>query len=162
MAKQHTPSDSSAPIRLLVQNRKARHEYEVLETWEAGIVLRGTEVKSLRAGGGSIVDSYVMVDKNEVWLYHFHIAPYDKGNRHNVESRRTRKLLLNKREIKKINGALTEKGLAVIPLRMYLKGQFVKLQLGLCRGKKTYDKRQDMREKDSRREMDRARKHHHR
>jgi len=142
-------------VRVIATNRKARHEYHIDDTWEAGIVLRGTEVKSLRCGGGSVVDSYAEPEGGEIWLNNFHINPYEQGNRYNVDEKRRRKLLLNKKQIRKIVGLCTQKGYTLIPLRLYFLGQHVKVELALARGKKAYDKRQDIRERDTRRELDR-------
>lgn len=147
-------------VRVIVTNRKARYLYHIERTWEAGIVLRGTEVKSLRHGGGSAVDSYAEVIGNEVWLNNFHIPPYEQGNRANVETKRRRKLLLNKNEIKKLAGSTSEKGHTIVPLRVYFRGQYVKVEIALVRGKKDYDKREDVRERDHKRDMDRALKEH--
>jgi SsrA-binding protein len=152
-------AENEPAFRVVATNRKARHEYHIEDRWEAGIILRGTEVKSLRNGGGSIVDSYAEPDGGEIWINNLHIQHYEQGNRFNVETKRRRKLLLNKREIKKINGLATQKGYTLVPLRVYFKGQYVKVEIGLGRGKKDYDKRQDIRERDYQREMDRSFKH---
>lgn len=142
--------------KIITTNRKARHLYFVVETVEAGIVLRGTEVKSIRCGGGSVVDSYASVDKGEMYLYSFNIPPYEKGNRYNVDPVRARKLLLNKREINKLGGQVTQKGFTLIPLSVYFneRGK-VKVELGLCKGKKAYDKRDAIRERDEKRIQER-------
>jgi len=152
----HNEQQAEPRIRVIVQNRKARHLYHIEQTWEAGVVLVGTEVKSLRAGQGSLVDSYAEVRGNEVWLNNFHIAPYEKGNRFNVEEKRTRKLLMNRREIRRLAGLASQPGYTLVPLNVYFKGQRVKVELALCRGKKEYDKRSAMKDRDARREMDRA------
>ncbi|NQU44649.1 SsrA-binding protein SmpB [bacterium] len=149
-------TEEQAEVRNIASNRKARYEYFVDDSWEAGMVLRGTEVKSLRHGGGSLVDSYAEVVEGEIWLNNLHIQPYEQGNRFNVETKRRRKLLLRKPEIKKITGLATQKGYTLVPLRLYFRGQHVKVEIGLCRGKKLYDKREDIRERDSRRELDRV------
>lgn len=156
MAGKNTQQTPISPERAVATNRKARHEYHIDEKWEAGIVLKGTEVKSARSGGVSIADSYAVAENGEVWLHNLHIQPYDHGNRFNVESKRSRKLLLTKREIRKIAGASSQSSYTLIPLRVYFKGQFLKVEIGLARGKKDYDKRQDIRERDNRREMERA------
>jgi SsrA-binding protein len=150
--KDHETSD----VRVVAQNRKARHLYHIEQSWEAGIVLRGTEVKSLRMGAGSVVDSYAEVEAGEVWLNNLHIPPYEAGNRYNVDSKRRRKLLLNKKEIRKITGLSSQKGYTLVPLRVFFRGQYVKVDIGLGRGKKEYDKREDIRERETRREMERA------
>ena len=147
---------SSLANKIITKNRKARHDYEVIETYEAGIVLQGTEVKSLRAGRANLKDSYAMVRRNEVWLLGVHISPYTHGNIHNHDPERDRKLLLHSREIKKLIGKTRESGLALIPLQLYFKNQKVKVQLGLARGKKQYDKRQDIAKRDAERDMQRA------
>jgi SsrA-binding protein len=148
-----TPADG---IRILISNRKARHLYHVERVWETGIVLCGPEVKSLRQGGGSMGDAYGEVIEGEVWLHNLHIPPYDFGNRANVDTKRKRKLLLLKTEIRKIYGLAGEKGHTLVPLSVYFTGKRVKVELALVRGKKDYDKRQDIKERESRREMDRA------
>ncbi|HUT23175.1 MAG TPA: SsrA-binding protein SmpB [Sumerlaeia bacterium] len=145
----------SPEVRIVATNRKARHLYHIEQTWEAGIALCGTEVKSLRQGGGSMSDSYASPEAGEIWLFNFHIQPYEQGNRHNAESKRTRKLLLNKREIKRLIGAVTQKGYTLVPLRVYFRGQYVKVEIGLARGKKDFDKRRDIREREMRRDMER-------
>jgi SsrA-binding protein len=136
-------------------NRKARHEYTILQTWEAGIVLTGTEVKSLRQGKANLVDSYGTVRGGEVWLIHAHISEYTQGNINNHEPTRERKLLLNKNEIRKLIGKTKEKGLTLIPLRLYFKNGRVKVELALAKGKKVYDKRRDIAKKDFQREQER-------
>lgn len=143
-------------FRVVATNRKARHEYHIEDRWEAGLILRGTEVKSLRNGGASIIDSYAEPKGNEIWLNNLHIKTYEPGNRWNVDEKRQRKLLLNKREIKKMIGYATQKGYTLVPLRIYFKGQYAKVEIGLGRGKKTYDKRQDIKERDVKRDVDRA------
>ena len=140
----------------IVVNRKAKFEYFVLEHYEAGIVLTGTEVKSLRAGRVNIVDSHAAMTKGEMWLYNLNIQKFDKGNRYNHEPTRARKLLLHKKELSRLFQATKEKGLTIIPLRLYFKGgSRVKVEIGLCKGKKLYDKRATMQEKDSQREVER-------
>ncbi|MES2122528.1 MAG: SsrA-binding protein SmpB [Chlamydiota bacterium] len=145
------------PDTELVSNRKALHDYEVIETFESGIVLVGSEVKSLRAHGGSLQDAYVLVnDRNEVILKNSSIAPYRFGNVFNHVDRRERKLLLHKRETAKLKALSQEKGLTLIPLAMYLKDGFVKVKIACARGKKAYDKRQALKEKDHKRTIARA------
>lgn len=136
-------------------NRKARYEYAILQTFEAGIVLQGTEVKSLRQGKINLTDSYAQVKNGEVWLYNSHINVYDHGNINNHDPVRNRKLLLNKSEIRKLEKAVNEKGNTLIPLRFYFKGGIVKVELAIAKGKKVYDKRQDIAKKDAERELDR-------
>ena len=142
-------------IRIVVNNRKARHLYSIEDTWEAGIALRGTEVKSLRAGAGSLADAYAEPLAGEIYLLNFHIPPYEHGNRFNVESKRRRKLLLHAREIRKMLGAVSQKGYTLVPLRVYFRGQYVKIEIGLGKGKKEYDKRQDIKQRETQREIER-------
>lgn len=146
----------SKPIKIAAENRKARHDYHIHETYEAGIVLTGTEVKSLRAGKANLKDSYARVENNEVFLHNLHISPYEQGNRFNHEPLRTRKLLLHRFEINKLIGKVREKGYALVPLKLYFSRGKVKVDLALATGKKLYDKRDDMAERDAKREMDRA------
>jgi SsrA-binding protein len=140
----------------IATNRRARHEYEILETVEAGLVLRGTEVKSLRAGQVTFKDSYATVRNGEAWLLGCHISPYSHGTDANHDPERDRKLLLRKREIARLSGKVAERGLTLIPLRLYFKQGRAKLELALGRGKKLHDKRSALREREVRREMDRA------
>lgn len=144
----------------LASNRRATFNYEILETLEAGIVLQGTEIKSLRSNGGTLQDAYVKVLENEPWLVGCNIAPYRFGNIHNHIERRDRKLLLHKREIAKLENAVSVKGLAVIPLALYLKKGYVKVRLAIAKGKKSHDKRHAIQERDEKREMDRMMKKH--
>jgi SsrA-binding protein len=136
-------------------NRKARHEYNILQTYEAGIVLQGTEVKALRQGKANLVDSYANLKDGEVWLYGAHISVYEQGNINNHEPTRTRKLLLNKSEIKKLIGKVKEKGLTLIPLRLYFRNGKVKVELALAKGKKVYDKRESIAKRDMQRDEER-------
>lgn len=142
--------------RLIAQNRKARHEYEVIETLECGIVLVGSEVKSLRSGRLSLDESYGRMDKDEVWLMGCDIGEYTFANRLNHDPRRRRKLLLHRREIKKFASRAYERNLTLVPLKMYFKGGRAKVLLGLCRGKKMYDKRETLKKRDVSRDIDRA------
>jgi len=142
--------------KLISKNRKAWHDYHIDETFEAGIVLTGTEVKSVRATKVNLKDSYARVEKSELFLYNMHISPYEQGNRFNHEPLRARKLLAHKGEIGRLAGKVKEKGYTLVPLKIYLKRGLVKIELGLGRGKKAYDKRQDIAERESRREMERA------
>ncbi|MDD6436247.1 MAG: SsrA-binding protein SmpB [Clostridiales bacterium] len=139
-------------IKLIANNKKAYHDFFVDETFEAGISLTGTEVKSLRMGHGSIKEAFIRIENAEVILYGFHISPYEKGNIFNRDPKRPRKLLLHKREILKLLGKVKEKGHTIVPLKVYFKGSFVKVEIALCRGKKLYDKRHDIAEKDQKRE----------
>ena len=142
-------------VKILVQNRKARHDYTVLETYEAGLVLHGTEVKSLRMGRSNLKDSYAAMSNGELWTYGMHISPYEKGNVFNTDPMRPKKLLMHRSEILKISQQVAQKGLTLIPLSLYLKNGKVKTEIGLCKGKKTYDKRADIAERDAKREIDR-------
>ncbi|MBE6886919.1 MAG: SsrA-binding protein SmpB [Oscillospiraceae bacterium] len=139
-------------------NRQARHEYFVLETYECGIELFGTEIKSIRNGSVNLKESWADIQNGEVFVYGMHISPYEKGNIFNRDPFRVRKLLLHKKEINKLLGKIKQDGLTLIPLSLYYKGQRVKLELGLCKGKKLYDKREDIAKRDAKRNMDRAMK----
>lgn len=143
-------------IKTLVKNAKARHEYFMEETFEAGIELVGTEVKSLRQGKASLVDSFASIANGEVYIKNMHISPYEQGNIFNRDPRRDRKLLLHKTEIRRLIGAVKEKGYALIPISVYLKGPLVKISLALAKGKKSYDKREDAAKRDAARRIDRA------
>lgn len=147
-----------AGTKVLATNRKARHEYFIEETYECGIELKGTEVKSIRNGRLNLTDGYASVDNSEVFLKQVHISPYEQGNRFNVDPLRTRKLLLHKHEIRKLIGATTIKGYSLIPLSVYLKNGKVKVELALAKGKKLYDKRQDIAKKEAQRSEERAMK----
>jgi SsrA-binding protein len=140
----------------LAQNRKARHLYFIEETMEAGIALQGTEVKSVRLGRVNLKDSYARVENGELFVYNMHISPYDLGNRFNHDPLRPRKLLMHRREINKLAGYIQNKGYTLIPLSIYLKGSRAKIELGVARGKKEYDKRRSIAERDARREMERS------
>jgi SsrA-binding protein len=148
-------SNRPAGRQNIAQNRKARHDYEIIDTYEAGIVLTGTEVKSLRAGRASLVDGFCTVSDHELWLRNVHIAEYAEGTWTNHAPRRPRKLLMHRLEIDRIEGKLHEGGLALVPLSMYFTDGRVKLELGLARGKKEYDKRQTMAKRDADRELER-------
>ena len=141
--------------KILATNKKARHDYFIDEVFECGIELKGTEVKSIRQGRVNLKEGYASVDNSEVFLKQVHISPYDQGNRFNVDPLRTRKLLLHKSEIRKLIGATTVKGYSLVPMSMYLKNGRVKLELGLGKGKKLYDKRQDLAKKDAMRRIER-------
>ena len=141
--------------KLIANNKKARHDYFVEETYEAGIALHGTEVKSLRLGKCSIKESFIKIEKGEVFIYNMHISPYEKGNIFNKDPLRVKKLLLHKYEINKLSGKIQQQGYTLVPLNVYLSGSLVKIEVGLCRGKKLYDKRQDIAKKDQRRAAER-------
>ena len=145
-----------ANMKTIAQNKKARHDYFVEETYEAGIELCGTEVKSLRAGRVNLKDSWCSIVDGEIFVNGMHISPYDKGNVFNRDSYRVRKLLMHKKEIMRLYGTLKQQGLTLIPLSVYFKGSIVKVSVGLCRGKKIYDKREDAARKDAKRNIDRA------
>ncbi|MDO4343789.1 MAG: SsrA-binding protein SmpB [Eubacteriales bacterium] len=140
--------------KLIANNKKAYHDYFIEDTYEAGISLAGTEVKSLRMGKCSIKESYIRIERGEVLIYGMHISPYEKGNIFNKDPLRVRKLLMHRHEINKLTGKLQEKGLTLVPLRVYFKGSLVKIEVGLARGKKLYDKRQDIAKRDMRREAE--------
>lgn len=148
-------ADKNKGQRIIAQNRKAYHDYFVDEKYEAGIALFGTEVKSIRGGAVNLKDSYCSVKDGELYALGIHISPYEKGNIFNREPRRDRKLLMHKREIMKLGGLMTQKGYTLVPLSMYFSGKNVKVEVGLCRGKKLYDKRDALAEKQTNREIDR-------
>ncbi|HIR26937.1 MAG TPA: SsrA-binding protein SmpB [Candidatus Choladousia intestinigallinarum] len=142
-------------VKLIANNKKAYHDYFIEETYEAGIALHGTEVKSLRMGKCSIKESFIRVEQGEVYIYGMHISPYEKGNIFNKDPLRVKKLLLHRGEINKITGRIAVKGYTLVPLRVYFKGSLAKVEIGLAKGKKLYDKRQDIAKKDQRREAER-------
>ena len=142
-------------IKLISQNKKAYHDYFILETFQCGIALTGTEVKSVRAGRCNLKDSYVMIENGEAILTGMHISPYEQGNIFNHDPKADRKLLLHKYEINKLQGAVTKDGLTIVPLKVYFKGSLVKVDIGIAKGKKLYDKRQDIAKKDQKREAER-------
>ena len=142
-------------IRLIANNKKAYHDYFIEDTYEAGIELAGTEVKSLRMGKCSIKESFIQIERGEVFVYGMHISPYEKGNIFNKDPLRVRKLLLHTYEIRKIEGKIREKGYTLVPLKVYFKGSLVKVEVGVAKGKKLYDKRQDIAKKDQRRDTER-------
>ncbi len=142
-------------IKLIANNKKAYHDYFVDETYEAGIELFGTEVKSMRLGHCSVKEAFIRPDKGELYIYGMHVNPYEKGNIFNKDPLRTRKLLLHKQEINRLMGKAQEKGYTLVPLQVYFKGSLVKVQVGLCRGKKLYDKRDDIAKKTQKRELER-------
>lgn len=141
-------------IKLIANNKKAYFDYFIEDTFEAGLVLHGTEVKSLRMGKCSVKESFIRIENGELFVYGMHISPYEKGNIFNKDSLRVRKLLLHRSEINKLTGQLAAKGYTVVPLKVYFKGSLVKMEIGLARGKKLYDKRQDIAKKDQRREAE--------
>ncbi len=144
------------PEKTIAQNRKAYHDYTILETVEAGLVLTGTEIKSIRDGRVNLRDGYAHGDKGELWLYNAHIARYPGGNRWNHEPLRPRKLLLHKDQIASLLGKVHQEGMTLVPLRLYLKGRVAKIELALAKGKKVYDKREAIARKEAQREMERA------
>lgn len=141
-------------IKLIANNKKAYHDYFIEETYEAGIALHGTEVKSLRLGKCSVKESFVRIEDGEVLIYGMHISPYEKGNIFNKDPLRVKKLLLHRHEIGRMAGKIAAKGYTLVPLRVYFKGSLVKVEIGLAKGKKLYDKRQDIAKKDQRREAE--------
>lgn len=143
-------------IKIVAENRRARHDYHIHETFEAGIVLTGTEIKSLRGGRANLTDSYARIENGELFLISAHISPYDQGNRFNHEPRRNRKLLMHKSEILRLLGKTREKGYTLVPLKIYLSHGLAKVELALASGKDLYDKRQSAAEKDAKREVERT------
>ena len=146
------------PDKTVAVNRRARHDYAVEETLEAGIVLTGTEIKSIRAGRANLAEAYARIERGEAWLIGAHIAPYAQGNRNNHEPTRTRKLLLHRDQIAELTGRTQAKGFTLIPLKLYIQGGLAKVELGIGRGKKAYDKRRTIAERDARRELERSTK----
>lgn len=142
--------------KLIAQNKKAYHDYFIEETFEAGIVLQGTEIKSIRAGKVNLKDSYARIINGEIYIIGMHISPYEQGNRFNHDPLRTRKLLLHKREINKLIGETKVAGYSLVPLKLYLKNGFAKVLIGLAKGKKKYDKREDLKRKEAQRDIERA------
>jgi len=141
-------------IKLIANNKKAYYDYFIEDKYEAGIALAGTEVKSLRMGKCSIKESYIRIENGEVFIYNMHISPYEKGNIFNKDPLRVRKLLMHRHEINKLAGRVSQKGYTLVPLQIYFKGSLVKVEVGLARGKKLYDKREDIAKKDQRREAE--------
>jgi SsrA-binding protein len=142
--------------KVLAENRKAFFDYSILETFQAGIALKGTEVKSIRMGRVNLKDGFARVDKGEIWLYNMHVSPYEQGGRYNLNPIRERKLLLNKGEMKKLIGRVQEKGLTLIPLKLYLMDNWVKVDLALAKSKKEFEKREKIKKKEAAREVERA------
>jgi SsrA-binding protein len=153
LSKKANSDKKSAPPK--IENRRARHDFHIDETYEAGIVLKGTEVKSIRAGKASINEGFAYISNGEIWLKNMYIKPYEFGSYNNHDERRDRKLLLKRKEIKEIDKSINQKGFTLVPLKMYFKGGYAKLLIGLGRGKKQFDKRDDIKEKDMKREIDR-------
>ncbi|BAH46200.1 SsrA-binding protein [Brevibacillus brevis NBRC 100599] len=149
-------SKDKAGTKTIAQNRKARHDYHIEQVYEAGIELTGTEIKSVRASRVQLKDSFARVQNGELLLYNVHISPYEQGNRFNHEPERTRKLLMRRLEILKLNGLIRERGYSLVPLSIYLKGGWAKVELALVKGKKNYDKREDLKKKESTRDIERA------
>ncbi|MCI8405835.1 MAG: SsrA-binding protein SmpB [Oscillospiraceae bacterium] len=147
-----------ASTKTIAENKKARHDYFIVESFETGIELVGTEVKSIRRGGANLKDSWCAVEEGQLWVKQLHISPYEQGNVFNRDPLRERRLLMHKREILRLFGLMKQQGYTLIPLSLYFKGSRVKLQLGLCKGKKLYDKRDDAARRDANREIDRAMK----
>ena len=141
--------------KLIANNKKAYHDYFIVESFEAGIALHGTEVKSLRMGKCSIKEAFIRIENGEMFIYGMHVSPYEKGNIFNKDPLRVKKLLLHKKEILKMLGKMKEKGITIVPLKVYFKGSLVKVEIGLAKGKKLYDKRDDIAKKDQKREAER-------
>ncbi|KMY55400.1 MULTISPECIES: SsrA-binding protein SmpB [Bacillaceae] len=142
--------------KVVAQNKKAHHDFFIEETFEAGIVLQGTEIKSIRAGRVNLKDAFARIQKGEVFVYNMHISPYEQGNRYNHDPLRTRKLLLHRKQIDKLIGETKEAGYSIVPLKMYLKDGYAKLLIGLAKGKKKFDKREDLKKKEAKRDVERA------
>lgn len=151
-----TEGECHMSIKIVAENRKARHDYFIEDVYEAGIELKGTEVKSLRAGKANLKDSFALVKNGEVFVHNLHISPYEQGNRFNHDPTRTRRLLLHRHEINKLVGAIQQKGLTLVPLKIYFKRGKAKMEIALGKGKKLYDKRQDIAAKDAKRDIERA------
>ena len=143
-------------MKIVSQNKKAYHDFFILDTYEAGIELKGTEIKSVRKGSVNLKDSFIRIKNDEAFIENMHIAPYEQGNRFNHEPLRTRKLLLHKKQIKKLQKVVKENGLTIVPTKLYFNTSKLKVEVALARGKKLYDKRQDLKEKDSKRDIERA------
>ena len=153
--KKKAEKQVDAGIKIIATNRKARHDYEILQTVEAGLSLLGSEVKSLRAGKANLKDAYGIARGNEIFLFNMHISPYDKTGYSGHEPERPRKLLMHAREIAKIIGMIETKGMTLVPLRLYFRGKYAKVELGVCRGKRAHDKRAAIIERDTKRDMER-------
>jgi len=152
-----TPSakDGKPLLKVVADNRRARHNFDILEVYEAGIELRGTEVKSMRMGRANLADAFARVEKGELWLYNCNISPYDHGNRFNHEPTRKRRLLMHRREILKLKSKMQEKGLTLVPLKLFFKGNWAKIDLALAKGRQLYDKREAIAKKDNKRQLER-------
>ena len=142
--------------KIIVGNRRARHEYHILDTWEAGIVLLGTEVKALRQGRANLQDCFARLDRGELWLYNLHISPYEQGNRFNHDPLRPRKLLMHRNQLRKLVGQVEQKGLTLVPLDLHFSGGVAKVNLALVKGKQLHDKRETLKERADARDMERA------
>ncbi|RDI41078.1 SsrA-binding protein SmpB [Falsibacillus pallidus] len=142
--------------KLIAQNKKARHDFSIEETYEAGIVLQGTEIKSIRNGRVNLKDAFARIQKGEVYLFNMHVSPYEQGNRYNHDPLRTRKLLMHRKQINKLIGETKEAGYSLVPLKLYLKDGYAKVLIGLGKGKKKYDKREDLKKKEAKRDIERA------
>jgi SsrA-binding protein len=156
MQKQAAAPKEKAEVEVIARNKRARFDYEILDNWEAGIMLTGTEVKSLRAGRATINDAFGVVKDGEVWLLNMHVSPYEQGNQFNHDPVRTRKLLLHGREIKRLIGAIERQGLTLVAMELYFKGSHAKVRLGLGKGKKLHDKRETIKRREAEREVARA------
>ena len=152
----HPEPKARSGDRVVAKNRKARHEFHVLQTWEAGLVLQGTEVKSLRDGKANLADAYARIDGGELWLYNMHVSPYEAGNRFNHDPLRRRKLLMHRSELRRLVGEVEQKGLTLVPLDVHFSGGIAKVDLALVRGKKLHDKRETLRERAVARDMERG------
>jgi SsrA-binding protein len=155
------PAEQPA-FKMIADNRRARHEYEIIETFETGIQLSGTEVKSMRLGKANLQDAFARIDEGELWLYNCHISPYDFGNRFNHDPVRRRRLLMHKKQILRIHQQAKEKGLTLVPLKLYFKRNWVKVDLALAKGKQLYDKRETIAARDNKRQLDRLVRQSHR
>jgi SsrA-binding protein len=155
-AKQQQSDNKAPAVKIIADNRRARHEYEIVEVFETGIELQGTEVKSMRNGKANLQDAFARIEEGQLWLYNCHISPYEFGNRFNHEPTRKRRLLMHKRQIFKLHQQIKEKGLTLIPLKLYFKRNWVKVDLALCRGKRLYDKRDTITKRETKRQLDRV------
>jgi SsrA-binding protein len=150
------PGQEGADWKVVATNRKARHEYHILDTLEAGLALTGNEVKSLRQGGATLTDGYARINRGELWLLGVHVSPYKQGSITNTDPLRERKLLVHRQELRRLQSTLTDKGITLIPLRVYFKKNLAKVELGVCRGKRAYDKRQAIARREAERDLQRA------
>jgi SsrA-binding protein len=153
--KERSSKDEKPNFKVVSDNRRARHEFEILEVVEAGIALSGTEVKSLRQGRANLADAFARVEEDQMWLYNCHISPYDHGNRFNHDPLRKRRLLMHKKQILKLRSRMQEKGLTLVPLKLFFKGNWAKVDLALARGKQLYDKRQSIAKRENQRQIER-------